>query len=59
MTTIKLSDEAKKAIKSKGPSDKRLTRILNEISESTMPSSREARWMAAQILGNYGYKLEA
>lgn len=55
---IKLSKEAKSALKRIGPSDSRLESILNGISIGTMATTTEVRWMAAFILENNGYTLE-
>lgn len=57
-TKIKLTEEAARAIKLKGPSDNQLRKILLSNANKDMPDSRTCRWLAAQVLGQYGYTFE-
>lgn len=53
--SIALSEEAKHALKCKGPSDKRLIEILQTNCQSKAATDREQRWMAGHILHLQGY----
>jgi len=55
---IKLTKEGLNGIRFGSVSDAKLIRILNAPPNNKEVSERAARWMAAQILGNYGYELE-
>jgi hypothetical protein len=55
---IRLSNEAASALKFNQPSDNRLLEVLNGLATNGAATRPMQRWMAAQILGNYGYKLE-
>ena len=56
-----MTDEARAAVRYSGPTDKQLLAALLSNDESSIPSSRHIRWMAAEILKlrkwkiTYGY----
>jgi hypothetical protein len=52
MTT--LTDEAKAAMRLKGPTNRRLFQILNSNEEKHEADSKLQRWMAAQVLISRG-----
>ena len=56
---FKLTDEARFALRHKGPGNKRLIRMLNSNDEIDMPSSRHVRWMAAELLKAQGASIKA
>jgi len=58
-TKIKLTQAASSALENQTPSDNRLVDVLNGNSLNSDATRQLQRWMAAQILGNMGYKLEA
>lgn len=58
MQKIKLTKEAARAVKRKGPSDEWLLNMLNRSDESDMPAQVTLRWMAHFILVNSGYQFE-
>lgn len=53
--TVLLSNSAQIAIKNIIISDERLIEILNSNTDHYEASRQVQRWMAAQILGQYGY----
>lgn len=53
---IILSKEAQSAVRHNQPTDTRLINILNGSASHGFASRPLQRWMAAQILGQYGYK---
>lgn len=55
---IKLSKDAAKALKLKGPSDENLHAFLNAAEVEDNINPYHIRWMAAHILEMNGYKLE-
>ncbi len=56
MAIILVVDEAVNAMKRKEPSDSRLIKIMNGYDEkTTMPTSEEARWLAAFVLKSRGH----
>lgn len=48
--TLEVTAEAKAALRHKGPSTAQLVKMVNGSDETSMPSSRHVRWMAAQII---------
>jgi hypothetical protein len=52
---IKLTDEARAALKRSGPSNNRLKKILLSNEEKDMPTSEEARWLAGAVLFKQGF----
>jgi hypothetical protein len=55
---ITLTDEAKSACRRKPISSKRLTKILQSNYYNDMPTSEEARWLAARELNRRGFEFE-
>lgn len=57
MAIILVTEEASKAFRRIPPTDKQLIRILNGYEMNTMPTTEQARWLAAYVLVSRGYIL--
>jgi hypothetical protein len=57
MMNINLTEEATRAWKKKGPSDKRLQEMLNGFCSRANATSTETRWLAAYVLEMAGHNL--
>ena len=56
---IVMTDEARAAVRYKGPTDKQLLLALLDNNVDTLPSERHIRWMAAEILKQRGWKIKS
>lgn len=57
MALILVGDEAANAVRRNPPTDKELVRMLNGLDEDTMPTTEQARWLAAFVLTARGHIL--